>query len=86
MRAQLHQRFKKRYRKLRVAERNRVKERLGLFVRDPFDPILNNHPLRGKYQGCRSTNIGGNLRAIYKEIAVNTVFFVELGVHGELYS
>lgn len=86
MNAQFHGRFKKRYKKLRISEHTRVKERLRLFKRDPFDPLLNNHPLQGKYQGCRSINISGDLRAIYRELNTNSAYFVEPGTHTQLYS
>jgi len=47
---------------------------------------LNNHPLKGKYADCRSINIGGDLRAVYKYTDENSCVFIKIGTHSELYS
>lgn len=63
-----------------------VRKRFGLFVSDQFHSLLNNHALKGKYQGFRSINITGDWRAIYQEIDRGaTVYFIALGTHGQLY-
>lgn len=82
----LHRDFKKRYRQLRHNEQEKFKERRDLFLKNPFDPILNNHHLKGKYQGCRSINIDGDLRVIYRLIEKDIALFITLGTHDELYS
>ncbi len=81
-----HRKFEKDYQKLRTAEKRRVQERIMLFAKDPFDPILNNHGLKGKYEGYRSINVGGNLRALYKLAGEETVIFVAIDTHSKLYS
>ena len=81
-----HKNFEKDYRKLRESEKDKFKERLALFLRDPFNPLLNNHPLKGKYQNYFSINITGDLRAIYKVIKSNIVIFITIGTHSKLYS
>jgi addiction module RelE/StbE family toxin len=81
----LHRNFKGRYKKLKTSEQMRVKERLALFLSDEFNPALNNHPLRGKYNGYRSINITGDLRAIYKFQSPDVRIFVTLGTHHALY-
>ncbi|MDP3762889.1 MAG: type II toxin-antitoxin system mRNA interferase toxin, RelE/StbE family [bacterium] len=86
MKARFHHNFRRQYQKLRVGEQKRFKERRNLFLADPYHPLLNNHPLRGKYEGYRSINIGGDLRAIYKRLDQNTVLFAEIGPHHALYS
>lgn len=55
-----HKRFKKSYKKLSKKVQEVAKQRLLLFARNPFDTLLNNHPLRGKYERCRSINITGD--------------------------
>ena len=85
MRILLHRNVKKRYRKLSASERRRFKERRDLFLGDPFHPLLNNHQLQGDYQGYRSINITGDLRAVYEELDSDTVHFIALGTHTELY-
>ncbi|MDP3735667.1 MAG: type II toxin-antitoxin system YafQ family toxin [bacterium] len=81
----LHRRFEKRYRLLRLAEKRKFKERRDLFLADQFHPLLNNHPLAGKYDGYRGFNVGGDLRVIFKQLDRDTVVFVEIGPHDRLY-
>lgn len=81
-----HKNFEKSYKKLKGADRKKTKDRLGVFINDPFDSQLNNHPLKGKYEDYRSINISGDLRAIYKYINDDECVFVEIGTHSELYS
>ena len=86
MRIAFHKNFEKEYRKLRESEKRRVKAHLALFIKDPFVPLLNNHPLKGTYTGYRSINVGGDLRAIYKSVGRDTAVFTVIGRHGKLYS
>jgi addiction module RelE/StbE family toxin len=81
-----HKNFEKQYRKLNEKEQNKLKERIKIFLDNPFDFRLNNHALRGKYLDYRSINIAGDLRAIYKFVNENDAIFVAIGTHGELYS
>ncbi|MFA5742839.1 MAG: type II toxin-antitoxin system mRNA interferase toxin, RelE/StbE family [Candidatus Paceibacterota bacterium] len=81
-----HKNFEKNYQKFGKAEKEKIKDRLGIFIDDPFDRRLNNHPLKGKYEDYRSINISGGLRAIYKYINDSECVFVEIGTHSELYS
>jgi len=81
-----HRNFDKQIRKLRPAEREKLRSRLKIFLADPFDRQLNNHPLKGERADYRSINIGGDLRAVFKYVDTNRCIFVEIGTHGELYS
>ncbi|MBI5220684.1 MAG: type II toxin-antitoxin system mRNA interferase toxin, RelE/StbE family [Candidatus Liptonbacteria bacterium] len=85
MKLVFHRDFVKTYRQLKLTEKTRFRERLRLFSADPFDPILNNHPLAGRYGGYRSINIGGDLRAIYKHLPGEICIFVTIGTHHQLY-
>ena len=79
-----HSDFKKQYRKLSTKIRLRFTERLEIFRDDQFSPELNNHGLHGKYVGCRSINVTGDLRAIY-EVREDGVRFLEIDTHSNLY-
>ncbi|MEK7560609.1 MAG: type II toxin-antitoxin system mRNA interferase toxin, RelE/StbE family [Patescibacteria group bacterium] len=81
-----HRHFEKRYAKISSAQQKQVKERLSIFARNPFDAVLQNHSLHGKYQGYRSINISGDWRAVYKFREDGAMIFVDLGTHSELYS
>ncbi|MFH0791832.1 MAG: type II toxin-antitoxin system mRNA interferase toxin, RelE/StbE family [bacterium] len=81
----LHKNFSKKYGRLRQNEKNRFKERRNLFLEDPYNPLLNNHPLAGKYTGCRSINVTGDLRVIYDTINKDSVLFIDIDTHSNLY-
>ena len=53
-------------------------------MQDEFDPVLNNHALKGKYQGYRSINVTGTLRVLYKSEG-ETVIFITIDAHSNLY-
>ncbi|MDO8657489.1 MAG: type II toxin-antitoxin system mRNA interferase toxin, RelE/StbE family [Candidatus Levybacteria bacterium] len=79
-----HRDFTKDFKKLPSKIKKKFQERLTLFEKDEFHPILNNHLLRGSYQGYRSINVSGDIRAIYKKNAQN-VIFITIGSHSSLY-
>jgi addiction module RelE/StbE family toxin len=80
-----HRNFKKQYKKLRLSDRKMFAERLDLFKRNPFNPILNNHQLYGKYKDYMSINIRGNLRALYEPVGKNIAHFMYIDTHPNLY-
>ena len=82
----LHKNFVKKYKKLRENEKQQFKQRRDIFLSQPFHSLLNNHPLRGKYKGCRSINITGDLRLIYKQIDADMVYWMDIDTHSNLYS
>jgi len=86
MRVFVHKNFKKKYKNLRRGEKEKFKERRDLFIQNPFDPVLNNHPLGGKYKGYRSINITGDLRVLYEPIDAKTALFTTIDTHSNLYS
>lgn len=77
--------FDKNYDNLRPAERERFRERITIFGKNPFDPILRNHALTGQYQGCRSIAVGGDLRAVYRVLDQDAIIFINIGTHAKLY-
>ena len=79
-----HKDFIKTFKKLPLKVKNQFKERQLLFEKDQFNPTLNNHALKGKYQGYRSINIAGDLRVIFQKENQNVVF-VKIGSHSKLY-
>ena len=85
MKILFHHNFEKNYAKLRIPEKNKFKERLNVFAKDPFNPTLGNHALNGKFRAYRSINIGGDLRAVYKTIKNDEYLFVAIGSHAKLY-
>jgi addiction module RelE/StbE family toxin len=86
MKIRFHKNFEKQYKKLKEAQKEKTQERLILFLESPHDPVLGNHPLKGKYTGYRSINITGDLRAVYKFINEQECIFVAIDTHSNLYS
>ena len=81
---ELHKNFIRQYKKQR-AIREQVDERLALFRANPFERILNNHPLSGNRKGQWTINITGDWRAVYVFKDKDTVVFMDLDTHGNLY-
>lgn len=81
-----HKNFEKQYKKFPDKIKQKVKERNILFVKDLYNPMLNNHALNGKYFGYRSISITGNIRIIYKFLDKDTILFSDIGTHSKLYS
>lgn len=71
--------------KLSRAVQIKLDERIGLFINEPFNSVLNNHELHTPYKDHRSINISGNIRAIYEPKNDGSVLFVRVGTHSELY-
>lgn len=85
MKIELHRNFIKKYTKLPTKIQEKFKERRNLFLMDQFHPLLNNHTLSGKYEGCRSINVTGDIRAIFSLNKDKGVIFIAIGSHPELY-
>ena len=79
-----HKEFTKNYKKLPAKTQEKFKQRQLLFEKDEFDPVLNNHPLKGKYGGYRSINITGDLRAVFRQKG-STIIFIAIDTHSNLY-
>lgn len=80
----VHKNFSKGYKRLSQSQKNKFKERRNLFLRDEFNPVLNNHALSGKYKGYRSINVTGDIRVVFKR-EDDTVVFVKIDSHSNLY-
>lgn len=81
--------FLRQLRKSPLKINKNFKERLTLFIVDPFYPQLNNHQLTGKYTGLRSLNITGDWRVIFQEYknedGATIIVFLFIGTHSQLY-
>jgi len=76
--------FNKNYKKLTLKVKLQFKVRRDIFLQNPSNPILNDHPLYGEYDGYKSINITGDYRAIYQLVG-EVVIFVRIGTHSELF-
>ena len=76
--------FKKHYKLLPAKTRAQIDDRLRLFAKNPRDPRLRLHPLKGELAGYHSINISGDLRAVFKKDGAG-ILFALVGTHSQLY-
>lgn len=77
--------FGKQYRKAPHKIQQVFDKKFKVFTKNPFNPILNNHLLKGKLKVYRSINITGDWRAFYSQPNKDIVIFEFLGTHSQLY-
>lgn len=70
--------FLKHYKKLPKKIQEKTDDVLMVFFANPMDLILRNHALLGKYFGCRSIDITGDYRIVFRELSDGFYEFVEL--------
>jgi addiction module RelE/StbE family toxin len=80
-----HTSFKKKFKKLSLKIQEHFYKRLVLFQKNKFDAMLNNHSVEKRFPHCRSINITGDYRAIFKEGKKDVCTFINIGTHSELY-
>jgi addiction module RelE/StbE family toxin len=85
MRILLRKSFKKQFKKLPPAVPAQYYQRVGIFLQNKFDPLLNNHSVEAAFPGCRSINVNGDYRVIFYEESEDVVVFVKIGTHAQLY-
>lgn len=81
----LNKTFCKQAQALKPAQQRRLKETFLIFQNEPQHPNLYNHALTGQWKGYRSISFGGDWRAHYEVINKDTVLFVAVGTHSQLY-
>jgi len=84
MEVKFHKNFRKRLEKMPLKIQESFYERLALFLQDKSNRILNNHSVDRAFPNCRSINVSGDYRAIFKEDG-DTAIFITIGTHSELY-
>lgn len=59
-------------------------ERLELFIKEPTNPLLKDHALRGSKIGYRSFSITGDIRLIYEKVE-DGISLYDIGTHNQVY-
>ncbi|MBL1434552.1 type II toxin-antitoxin system mRNA interferase toxin, RelE/StbE family [Candidatus Wolfebacteria bacterium] len=80
-----HKKFDKQFKKLTLAQQQSFTKKLSLFINKKNYESLRIHSLSGKYNGCMSMNVTGNIRAIFETVDTDTIFFIAIGSHSTLY-
>ncbi|MEK7611643.1 MAG: type II toxin-antitoxin system mRNA interferase toxin, RelE/StbE family [Patescibacteria group bacterium] len=79
--------YSRRFKKSLEAHRSSkeaIKNKIELFVKDPFNPQLKTHKLTGKLAGFWSFSVSFHLRVLFEFIDPGTAGFVDIGTH-EIY-
>jgi addiction module RelE/StbE family toxin len=85
MHVYFHKHFDKMFEKCSPAVKKKFRERIILFLKNPFAEELGNHALHGEYDGLRSINITGDIRAVYDPVDNPHVRFLSIGSHAQLH-
>jgi addiction module RelE/StbE family toxin len=81
-----HKNFTKAFLKLPKKMREKVKETIDIFQKDPHKSELDNHALHGKLTGKRSISVGGDMRIIFvEENNYESVELHDVGTHNQVY-
>ncbi|MBC8183905.1 type II toxin-antitoxin system YafQ family toxin [candidate division KSB1 bacterium] len=67
-----------------------IEQTLKRLVRNPFDPKLETHKLKGKLSGSWACSAGYDLRIIFDFVKnekqkEDDIFLLEIGIHDEVY-
>ena len=74
-------RFTRQYKKLPRALQEEVKEKIALFAREPRDPSLRVHPLRGAMKGFLSFSVNYKFRIVFEWDDKKTAALLAVGDH-----
>jgi len=78
-------RFDKAAAKLPSKVKDALKDRLEIFMDDPYASILNNHRLQGSLRHYRTINITGDYRLVYEEYDDQIIRLIDIGTHASIY-
>lgn len=77
--------FDKQYKKLPIKIKKQFAERLTLFLDNTTHSLLHTHTLSGKFNGFQSFNVNADFRAIFTIKDTDTIYFIAIGSHSQLY-
>ncbi len=73
--------FIRRFKKLSSAVKNEALKREKLFKKDPFDPVLKTHKLKGKLKDCWAFSISHSQRIVFEFGTKDSIYFHTIGTH-----
>ena len=65
--------------------RERLKEKITLFVKDPYHPSLKTHKLTGNMEPSMAFSLTHKLRVVFSLIEPDLVAFEDIGTHDDVY-
>lgn len=75
-------RFKKSVKNFSQKDKEKIIEKINLFLVDPYSPGLETHKLSGKLKDFWSFSISYQLRILFRFSKDNIVEFIDIGGHG----
>lgn len=79
-------RFDKSFQKIGLRLQNKIIETIQKFQKNPLDPILKNHELKGSMTGKRAISVTGDVRIIFEEYDnYMLVIMLDVGTHNQVY-
>jgi mRNA-degrading endonuclease YafQ of YafQ-DinJ toxin-antitoxin module len=60
-------------------------EKLGVFQKNPSDPVLRTHKLKGDLDGLRAFSVSFDLRVVFEITPEGDALFSDIGTHDEVY-
>ncbi len=77
-------RFDKQYKKLPKKIQQQFDTRFRMYLTNKHNPLLNVHPLSGKYRDHQNFNVNADVRVVFLRDQ-NKLYLVAIGSHSELY-
>lgn len=77
--------FLKRFHKLPPKVKEKFRERMNLFIKNVYSPVLRDHPLHGNLKNMRALSVSADIRVIYKYIAKDHIKLINIGTHNQVY-
>ena len=85
LKALYHKDFKKDSKNLPKNVKEQFAERFLMFLKNPTEPILKDHPLVGDLRGKRAFSVAGDTRVIYRFLNKEIVLLLRIGTHNQVY-
>lgn len=86
MQIKYHKNFEKNFKRLSSKLKQKTLEAIKKFTKDPHDPMLRNHSLKGQLKGLRAFSVTGDVRIIFKEKDnYILVIMLDIGIHNHVY-
>lgn len=79
-----HKSFVRDAQKISEKIQKQAEERINLYIKDKFNPLLHFHALKGSHHGYYSINVNADIRIIFYT-EKNTIHLVRIGSHSHLY-
>lgn len=73
--------FVREYKHLSLSHKKKAEKQEELFLKNPYDPKLDTHPLKGRLKGLWSFSIDTQYRIIFEFVEKDDVWFHSVGTH-----